>query len=49
MSGTVKWMRTPAGYLMVLTEGDDLFAELEALALREDIPGAGFTGFGFTG
>jgi len=49
MSSTVKWMRTPAGYLMVLTEGDDLFAELEALALREDLPSASFTGFGFAG
>ena len=49
MSSTVKRMRTPAGYLMVLTEGGDLFAELEALALREDIPSASFTGFGFTG
>ena len=47
MSGVVKWMRTPAGYPMVLTEGGDLFAELEVLALREDIPGASFTGFGF--
>lgn len=49
MSGAAKSMRTPAGYLMVLTEGDDLFAELETLALREDIPSASFTGFGFAG
>lgn len=49
MSGSAKTMRTPAGHLMVLTEGDDLFAELEALALREAIPSASFTGFGFAG
>lgn len=44
-----KAIRTPAGYLMVLTEGDDLFAELAALAEREAVPAASFTGFGFAG
>ena len=49
MSGGAKSMRTPGGHLMVLTEGDDLFAQLEALALRENIPSASFTAFGFAG
>lgn len=49
MSEATKTLRTPGGYLMVLTEGDDLFAELTALALRADIPSASFTGFGFAG
>jgi len=42
-------LRTPTGYLMVLTEGDDLFAELETLARTENVPAASFTGFGFAG
>jgi len=49
MSDSRKTLRTPTGHLMVLTEGDDLFAQLEALALRENIPGASFTAFGFAG
>lgn len=49
MSAAAKTLRTPSGHLMVLTEGDDLFAQLEALALRENIPSASFTGFGFAG
>ena len=49
MSAAAKTLRTPAGWLMVLTEGDDLFAQLTALALREDIPSASLTGFGFAG
>ena len=44
-----KAIRTPSGFLMVLTEGDDLFAALTALAEREAIPAASFTGFGFAG
>lgn len=42
-------LRTPTGYLMVLTEGDDLFAQLEALVRHENVPAASFTGFGFAG
>jgi len=44
-----KAIPTPTGWLMVLTEGDDLFAELEALAHHRNIPSASFTGFGFAG
>jgi predicted DNA-binding protein with PD1-like motif len=44
-----KAIPTPAGWLMVLTEGDDLFAELAALAHHRNIPSASLTGFGFAG
>jgi predicted DNA-binding protein with PD1-like motif len=47
--GAPKSVSTPTGFLMVLTEGDDLFAELTALCARERIPSASFTGFGFAG
>jgi predicted DNA-binding protein with PD1-like motif len=46
---TPKAIPTPTGWLMVLTEGDDLFAELVALAHHRNIPSASFTGFGFAG
>lgn len=49
MPDAAKWMRTPAGYLMVLTRGDDLFAELTRLMLEADIPSASLSGFGFAG
>lgn len=44
-----KAVPTPTGWLIVLTEGDDLFAELEALARHRNIPSASFMGFGFAG
>ena len=40
-------IRTSSGYLMVLREGDDVFAQLEQLAERERIPSASFVGMGF--
>jgi len=49
MTGAAKTLRTQTGYLMVLTQGDDLFAQLEALVARENIPSASFSGFGFAG
>ena len=49
MADASKTVRTPTGHLMVLTEGDDLFAQLTALAQRDNIPSASFTGFGFAG
>jgi predicted DNA-binding protein with PD1-like motif len=49
MSEPAKWIRTPTGYLMVLTQGDDLFAELTMLMIAEQIPSASLTGFGFAG
>ena len=47
MPEPVKWMRTPTGYLMVLTRGDDLLAELARLMREADIPSASLSGFGF--
>jgi len=46
---TTKYLRTATGFLMVLKEGDDLFAELSALAVAENLPSASLTGFGFAG
>ena len=40
-------IRTSTGYLMVLRQGDDVFARLEALAERERIASASFVGMGF--
>lgn len=42
-------MATPTGYLMVLRQGNDVLAALEALAVRTGIGGATFSGFGFAG
>jgi predicted DNA-binding protein with PD1-like motif len=46
---STKYLRTPAGYLMVLTQGDDLFAQLTALMEAEQVPAASVTAFGFAG
>lgn len=42
-----RYMPAPGGYIMVLRQGDAIFEELEKLALKEQIPFASFTGFGF--
>jgi predicted DNA-binding protein with PD1-like motif len=42
-----RWTRTPTGFLMVLREGDDVFAQLAALMLEQAVPSASFMGFGF--
>lgn len=42
-----RYVKVPAGYLMVLRQGDDLFAQLEAFMVKEKIPAANFTGMGF--
>lgn len=42
-----RYTKVPAGYLMVLRQGDDIFKELEAMAVKENIPSANFTGMGF--
>ena len=44
---TKRYIKVPAGYLMVLRQGDDLFAHVEKLAMAEKIPSATFTGMGF--
>jgi hypothetical protein len=42
-----KYIRVPAGYLMVLRQGDSILNEIEALAQAEKIPSATFSGMGF--
>ncbi len=42
-----RYAKVPAGYLMVLRQGDDILKEIEALAVKENIPSANFTGMGF--
>jgi predicted DNA-binding protein with PD1-like motif len=42
-----RYTKVPAGYLMVLRQGDDIIKELESLANNENIPSANFTGMGF--
>jgi len=42
-----RYTKVPAGYLMVLREGDNILREIEALTEKENIPSANFTGMGF--
>jgi predicted DNA-binding protein with PD1-like motif len=42
-----RYVKVPAGYLMVLQQGDSLIVELERFAKLENIPSANFTGMGF--
>lgn len=42
-----RYKKVPAGYLMVLQQGDDVFAQLETLAKQEKIPSATVSGMGF--
>ncbi|EIM30198.1 PPC domain-containing DNA-binding protein [Microvirga lotononidis] len=44
-----RYVKIPTGYLMVLRQGDAMFAELEAFMAAEDIPSATLAGFGFAG
>ncbi|WP_316743200.1 DNA-binding protein [Pedobacter antarcticus] len=45
---TVKrYIKVPAGYLLVLRQGDDINSQLESFAKAENIPSANFTGMGF--
>jgi predicted DNA-binding protein with PD1-like motif len=44
---TKRYIKVPAGYLMVLRQGDDVFAQIEKMANAENIPAATFTGMGF--
>ena len=44
-----RYTKVPEGYLMVLQQGDDIFAALEKFAKTENIPSANFTGMGFAG
>ena len=47
MTDHKRYIPTPNGYLMVLRQGDDVFARLEALMSEEKIPAATIAGFGF--
>ena len=49
MSEQARCIPTPTGFLMVLRQGDDVFARLEALMRDEAIPSAFISGFGFAG
>jgi predicted DNA-binding protein with PD1-like motif len=49
MGDPVRHLAIPAGFLMVLQQGDDVLARLEALMRAEDIPSASINGFGFAG
>ncbi|WP_245314486.1 PPC domain-containing DNA-binding protein [Labrys sp. WJW] len=42
-----RYIQTPDGYFMVLRQGDDVFARLEALMKEKAVPAASFVGFGF--
>jgi len=44
-----RYIKTPTGYLMVLREGDNVFAQIEEMAQKEKIPSANFMGMGFAG
>jgi len=47
MSEPKRYIPIPTGFLMVLRQGDDVFARLEALMRDEAIPAAVISGFGF--
>lgn len=42
-----RYVKVPTGFLMVLRQGDDVFAALENLAITERIPSAQLSGLGF--
>jgi len=42
-----RYSKVSSGYLMVLRQGDNIFEEIEALAQKENVPSANFTGMGF--
>jgi predicted DNA-binding protein with PD1-like motif len=44
---TKKYIKVPAGYLMVLRQNDNVFDQLEQFTEKENIPSANFTGMGF--
>ncbi len=46
-SSFTRYIKVQNGYLMVLRQGDDVFAQLEAFMKKEAIPSANITGMGF--
>ncbi len=49
MAEPTRHIPVPSGYLMVLRQGDDVFAHLQDLMRDADIPSASIRGFGFAG
>jgi len=49
MSERERHVAIPSGFLMVLRQGDDVYARIGELMRAEDIPSASLTGFGFAG
>lgn len=49
MAEPTRFIPVPGGYLMVLRQGDDIFAHLESLMRDQSIPAASIRGFGFAG
>lgn len=47
MDSLQRYTKVPAGYLMVLRQGDSILIELERFARKEKIPSANFSGMGF--
>jgi len=47
MTDAKRHIPTPTGFLMVLRQGEDVLARLEALMREEAIPSASIAGFGF--
>jgi predicted DNA-binding protein with PD1-like motif len=43
-----RYMKTPTGYLLVLRMGDDVFKQIEAFAICEQVPSASLSAIGFT-
>lgn len=46
-SSEKRYTKVPAGYLMVLRQGDNVLTHIEELTRAEKIPSANFTGMGF--
>lgn len=47
MTEPTRHVAVSGGYLMVLRQGDDVFARLEALMREAEVPSAAIRGFGF--
>lgn len=45
--GQPRYTQIPVGFLMVLRQGDDVFAEIEKMAVEQEIPSATLAGMGF--
>lgn len=43
----IRYIKVPAGYLMVLKQNDNVFEEIEKMAVKENISSANLNGMGF--